>query len=196
MRIMWSSSTMNMARHQNFGYFVGSTEVSQDVKGREMRGIRSVIGLLAILLIAMVTEAGAIDVMGLNLKFAKGINPMDAIGLARSSGSSENPDARGMVAGISSGSLIGLHDADGTKPISFIGFTMYASSSLEGEGGVDWIPTFNPILFFDDSIHVDVGKNLNGKGITIGLGVSGVEVIKLLGRGAATAIGGRIGGGP
>jgi len=118
-------------------------------------------------------KANAAQILGLDLKFSEGLELQDAIGFARNNNTGDNPEARGMVAGLYTGSIAGFHTATGYKTLGLGGFAFYASSSVEPGGGVNWIPTFTPVSFWNDSIHFDVGKNLQDKSYTLGIGVSG-----------------------
>ena len=105
---------------------------------------------------------------------------MDAIGVAQNSENTEtNPESKGLVAGLFTGSLAGLYNTDGSKPIGFLGFTVYASNSIDSDG-VTWLPTINPVTFFNDQIHLDVGRNLNDEGWTVGFGFSGIAAGEML----------------
>jgi hypothetical protein len=134
------------------------------------------------------SSAQAAEILGLDLQFSKSLELKDAIGFAKNSGSSENPDARGMVAGLFTGSIMHLHDkVDPTyRLVGFGGFTFYASSAVDQDGGVKWLWVFNPISFWNDSAHIDIGRNMNDEGYTLGFGLSALDAGRLLTNGVTS----------
>ncbi len=138
---------------------------------------------LSMVMAMMVTTAWAGE-----LQWATGLELKDSFGLARNFNTGDNPDARGGAFGIYSGSLIGYYSSvkkeagnvvPAYKLFGFGGVTMYASSSLDG-GGVKWMATITPITIFNDTFHLDIGRNFNDDATVVVLGISGTEVVNLL----------------
>ncbi len=127
------------------------------------------------------------------LQWATGLDLKDSFGLARNFDTGSNPDARGGAFGIYSGSLVGYYSGEASASYKLFGFggvTMYASSAL-GEGNVKWIATATPITIFNDTFHLDIGRNFSDDATVVVLGISGTEalnaIMKIVGLGTTTA---------